>query len=81
MCAIFTLYIAYFFPENGTNHKDSMYVSISAFIGPFIELVGQMGIFGAFGGASVIAGYLVGAIFALFTYFSSQKLHKVGHST
>lgn len=36
-----------------------------------------MGIYAALGVANVIGSFLMGATFALFTYFSSQHLHRV----
>jgi len=36
-----------------------------------------MGIFAALAGAQAVAMFLMGGAFALLTYFSSQRLHRV----
>ena len=37
-----------------------------------------MGIYAALGVGQAVAAFLMGAAFALLTYFASQRLHKVG---
>lgn len=43
----------------------------------WLEVCLQMGIYAMLGVSQAVAAFFMGATFALFTYFASQRLHKV----
>ena len=65
------------FAGNGDSHKVSMYVYFQLLEMRRLELYLQMGIYAMLGVSQAVAAFLMGSTFALFTYFASQRLHRV----